>query len=129
MPFNLIFDFLNEAETKMKSYKSLIDEEDSDREGMVKNWWRDEFRKPIDIRHAYTDFKKLVLTIGVEGGVTGIKRGEFDKNCPNPDQDCPRALYSIPESARDFMKELYENGMEIIKLIEAKETPAKRARV
>ena len=129
MQFNLIFDFLNEAESKMKSYKPLPDEEDNDREGMVKDWWGDVFRQPIDIRHAHADLKKFVLTIGVEAGVTGIQRGDFDKNYPNPDEDCPRTLYSIPESARDLFKDIYENGMEIVRIIEANEKFGKRARV
>ena len=113
MSILLILDFLNMVESKVKSYNPYPDEEYHGRAGIVKMWFECEFNQTVDIRRAFSDFKKLVLHIGIEAGETNF----------HP------SLVCIPESARDLMKDLYKNGMEIIdEIVKEKEESLKRAR-
>ena len=121
----MILDFLEMATKKVEGYTASTNENDSDRDSYLKEWLMDKLKDPIDIRTPAADFKKIVLSIGIEAGYK-IKRGEIDPKDKSPELPCPLSVFAIPESGRELMGDLYK---EASKILEKEEASGKRTRI
>jgi len=120
-----VLTFLEMATAKVEGYVPSPNEQDSDRGDVLKSWLMCELERPIDIRTPIAHFKKIALSIGVEGGCQ-IKRGEIDPQDRIPESAAPQTLFGIPESGRELLGELYK---EAAKILEGDKVSGKRARV